>query len=108
MGNISSIVRTSSGEYGGGGGFGTADGERCVTDSGSCSVKIADWFGTEFPAWPLKILALPSEFITGVSIELAAAEWFVERIDYKYNKTNEIQEIYDILHRTSITWLDEI
>ena len=29
VGNISSIVRTSSGEYGGGGGFGIADGECC-------------------------------------------------------------------------------
>jgi hypothetical protein len=70
VGNISSIVRTSSAEYGGGGGFGIADGE-CW---GSCSDIFVGRDDNEDAAAPLEKLAFASEFTTGVPVEPATGD----------------------------------
>lgn len=66
VGNISSIVRTSSCEYGGGGGLGTAEGE-CWTVS--LVLRVRD---------EAAAAVLASGFTTGAADELGTAGWLFD------------------------------
>ena len=70
VGNISSIVRTSSCEYGGGGGLGIAEGE-CWTVS--LVLRVRD----DAVAVAAAAAAAPSGFTTGAADELATAGWLL-------------------------------